>query len=216
MGVTGLQLILVLIGLVAGFGAAVAAGAYARRRLHSAAGPDTPFTLVISGAGGVAALAAGLAGPADPAWLWLTFIFGWLLLTLAAIDLLTFLLPDALNLAVFLAGCFMVAWLRQDAWAWHVAGALAGYGLLWIVETGYRRLRGVDGLGRGDAKLLGAIGMWVSVENLPPVLLVASLCGILAVLAQAAMRREKVSGQSMTAFGPWIALGGYAVWVATA
>lgn len=212
---TGFQLILVLIGVAAGFGAAVTAGAYARR-LEETTRPGNTFALAISGAGGVAALAAVLAGPAGPEWLWLTFIFGWLLLTLAAIDLLTFLLPDALNLALFLTGCGMVAWLRPEAWAWHVTGAVAGFGVLWIVETAYRRLRGVDGLGRGDAKLLGAIGMWVSVENLPPVLLVASLCGILAVLTQAAVRREKVSGQSMTAFGPWIALGGYAIWIATA
>lgn len=143
-----------------------------------------------------------------------TVIFGWCLLALAVIDLKTFLLPDGLNLAVFLLGCAMVAAFRQAAWPWHLAGAIAGYGLLWLVEIAYRRFRRMDGLGRGDAKLLGAIGMWVSLEGIPPVLLIASLSGILAVIGRSILRQEPVSGQSAIAFGPWIALGGYAVWLA--
>ena len=144
----------------------------------------------------------------------LTLVFGLCLLALAVIDLKTFILPDGLNLTVFLLGCGMVAAYRQEVWLWHLAGAAAGYGLLWLVEVAYRKLRGIDGLGRGDAKLLGAIGMWVGLEGIPPVLLIASLGGIVSVVVAAALRRQALSGQTTIAFGPWIALGGYAVWLA--
>ena len=107
----------------------------------------------------------------------------------------------------------MVAAFRRDEWAWHVAGALAGYTLLWSVEVLYRRLRKRDGLGRGDAKLMGAIGMWVGLIGVPPVLLVASLSGIAAALTIALRDSRALSAQSAIAFGPWIALGGYAVWL---
>jgi prepilin signal peptidase PulO-like enzyme (type II secretory pathway) len=102
---------------------------------------------------------------------------------------------------------------RADAWVMHVAGAAIGYGLLWAVETAYRRLRGHDGLGRGDAKLLGALGMWVGALGLAPVLLIASLSGLVAALVLAWKDGRGVSGQSAVAFGPWIALGGFAVWL---
>ncbi|MFN7180813.1 prepilin peptidase [Hyphomonas sp.] len=142
-----------------------------------------------------------------------TCAFGWLLLALAAIDFRTFLLPDGLNAALLTLGAAMVALTRPDDWALHAAGAALGFGLLWSVETLYRRLRGRDGLGRGDAKLLGAIGAWVGITGIPPVLLIASLSGIAAALALSVRRSTPLSGQSAIAFGPWIALGGYAVWL---
>jgi len=37
-------------------------------------------------------------------------------------------------------------------------GAVAGYGVLWAVYHAYRILRGKEGMGAGDFKLLAAIG----------------------------------------------------------
>ena len=136
-----------------------------------------------------------------------------LLLALANIDLRTRLLPDLLNAAVLGVGILMVAMLRPQDWVDHAIGALAGYCVLWGVEAFYRRVRGRDGLGRGDAKLLGALGAWTGWMGLPPLLLIASLSGILAVVVQSAVRKQALTGQTAIAFGPWIALGGYAVWL---
>jgi prepilin signal peptidase PulO-like enzyme (type II secretory pathway) len=159
----------------------------------------------------VAAAAVFWAAPGE---LVFTVLFGWLLLTLAAIDLRTYLLPDPLNAAVLMLGAAMVVATRPDDWLLHGAGAAIGFGLLWLVETGYRRLRGRDGLGRGDAKLLGAIGAWVGAAGIAPVLLVASLSGISAALVLSARNSKALSGQTVIAFGPWIALGGFAIWLA--
>lgn len=162
-------------------------------------------------AGALIALAAVYCAP--PGLLTLTVLFGWALLALAAIDFRTFLLPDGLNAVVLVLGAAMLAWARPEAWAMHMAGAAIGFGLLWIVELGYRRLRGRDGLGRGDAKLLGAIGLWVGAYGIAPVLLIASLNGIAAALVLSLRDSKTLSGQSAIAFGPWIALGGYIVWL---
>lgn len=209
----GPDIFLVLLGGLIGAAIDVAADSFA-------AGAPTlrhlrlkPRAVWTAAAGALAALAATLYSPGGPEELWFTLVLGWALLALAVIDLRTFLLPDRLNLGVFLLGAAMVALYRQDTWIWHLAGAVCGYGLLWLVEKAYHRLRGIDGLGRGDAKLLGAIGMWVGLEGLPPVLLIASLSGILAVLALSVLNRQSVSGQSMIAFGPLIALAGYIIWL---
>jgi leader peptidase (prepilin peptidase) / N-methyltransferase len=162
-------------------------------------------------AGALIAIAAVFSAP--PGLVTLTVVLGWLLLALAAIDFRTFLLPDGLNAAVALLGAAMLAWARPADWVMHLAGAVIGFGLLWLVELGYRRLRGRDGLGRGDAKLLGAIGLWVGAFGIAPVLLIASLSGIAAALLHSVRESKKLSGQSTIAFGPWIALGGYIVWL---
>jgi prepilin signal peptidase PulO-like enzyme (type II secretory pathway) len=208
---TGVEIFLVLMGAAAGYCIARAACWVARRQGDAGA---AVAALPVVAAGALVALAAVLLGPLDLPLLCLTIVFGLCLLALAVIDLKTFILPDGLNLAVFLLGGVMVALFRQEVWLWHLAGAVAGYGLLWLVEVAYRKLRGIDGLGRGDAKLLGAIGMWVGLEGIPPVLLIASLGGIVSVMVAAVLRRQALSGQTAIAFGPWIALWGYAVWLA--
>jgi len=214
---TGLEPILVPAGFIAGFlagaGLDTLAVRYARKAVapgETGAGPR-PFLAGIAGA--LVTVAGVLQFPETALFLCFTICFGWLLLALALIDMRSYLLPDGLNLAVFLLGSVMVALFRQDAWVWHLAGATAGFGLLWLVETTYLRLRGIHGLGRGDAKLLGAIGMWTGLTGIPTVLLIASLAGILSVVLLAALKRQPLSGQSMIAFGPWIALGGYIVWL---
>ncbi|MDP3460445.1 MAG: A24 family peptidase, partial [Hyphomonas sp.] len=157
--------------------------------------------------------AASAVAWATPELLVFTVLFGWTLLALAAIDFRTYLLPDALNAAVLLFGIAMLAWTQPPGWPLHLAGAGIGFGLLWGVELAYRRLRGRDGLGRGDAKLLGAVGLWVGMAGIAPVLLIASLSGIAAALIISLRESKSLSGQSAIAFGPWIAFGGYIVWL---
>ncbi len=53
-----------------------------------------------------------------------------------------------------------------------------GFSILWLVAATYRRIRSQDGLGGGDAKLFGAIGLWVGALDLPLVLLIACAIGL--------------------------------------
>lgn len=164
-------------------------------------------------AGALIALSAIVLQSGNPVLLLLTVAFGWLLLTLAAIDFRIFILPDKLNLLVFGLGWVMVSLSEREAFLLHLAGGVAGYGFLRFVEFAYQQLRGREGLGRGDAKLLGAIGVWVGIDGIAPVLLIASLCGIGHVLIRSAMTRSPVSRQTTIPFGPWIALAGYGVFL---
>jgi prepilin signal peptidase PulO-like enzyme (type II secretory pathway) len=151
---------------------------------------------------------------AAPGTILLSLSFGTLLVALSAIDIGTLRLPDALTFTVMLFGVIMVALTRPDLWLHHLLGAVIGYLALVGLEIAYKRLRGRDGLGRGDAKLLGAIGMWVAWPGLAPALLVASVAGLLAALLAALIGKRGLSGETQMAFGPWIALGGWIVWLA--
>ena len=144
----------------------------------------------------------------------LSLLMGWTLLALAVIDWRTFILPDPLNLLLAVLGAVMVWQTRPDAWADHLIGGAAGYLLLLGVELAYKHTRGREGLGRGDAKLLGALGLWLGWTRLPDLLLIASGLGLAAALVSSRLSGREMSGTTALAFGPWLALAGWICWLA--
>lgn len=103
---------------------------------------------------------------------------GWILLLAAWIDAKTFVLPDWLTLPLILAGLGVTAIQTPTALTLHAAGATLGFASFWSINVVYRRLRGFDGLGLGDAKLLAAGGAWTGVASLLDIVLVAGLLGL--------------------------------------
>lgn len=163
-----------------------------------------------------------LSAVAVAVWAWLatpphvfaaTCVLGWLLLALAAIDIRTRRLPDVLNLVLAACGLGVAALLDRERLLDHVLGMALGYGALVVVEIAYRQLRGRDGLGRGDAKLLGAVGAWVGPMGLPGCILIGAggAIGFLLFTGWASDRR--VTSVTSIAFGPFIALGGWVTWI---
>lgn len=155
-------------------------------------------------------------------WAWLatppgvfaaTCVMGWLLLALSVIDIRTRRLPDVLNLALAIAGIAATALLNQALLVEHLAAAAVGYASLLAVELAYRQLRGRDGLGRGDAKLFGALGAWVGLQGLAATLLVAATAAILFILIASRVRKTGIRGDIAIAFGPFLAFGGWITWV---
>nr|WP_242446000.1 A24 family peptidase [Sphingopyxis lindanitolerans] len=133
---------------------------------------------IASGLIGVAALAL-LPGTAG--WLWA--LFGWLLLPLALLDARHFWLPDRLSAVLAIAGLFLAGPMLGVGLLDRWIGALAGGLVLAAIAWAYRRLRGDDGMGGGDPKLVAAIGCWLGWQALPLMLLLASFGGILWALA---------------------------------
>ena len=94
----------------------------------------------------------------------------------------------------------------------HSIGALAGGLFIFAVALTYRRLRGREGMGLGDAKLMAAAGAWVSWTGLPTVLLLAAAAGLFGSL----LRNRLVAGASLAEpvpFGSYIAAALWLVWL---
>lgn len=143
--------------------------------------------------------------------LWLGAGFGWALLTLALIDWRHFWLPDALTLPLIAVGLAATAWLMPDRALDHLIAAGIGWLAFTLLAWAYKRWRGRDGMGGGDAKLLAAAGAWLGTAALSNVVLLAALAALLwAVLTRRA--------QATTAlpFGSFLAAAIWAVWLATA
>jgi leader peptidase (prepilin peptidase)/N-methyltransferase len=148
----------------------------------------------------------------DTLRLWADCGLGWILLTLALIDWTDFLLPDVLTLPLVPAGLALALARDPDVLADHCLAAVLAYLSFVGLALGYRRLRGRDGLGGGDAKLIAAAGAWCGLAALPLVVLGGAVLGLLAALGLA------LAGRSMTSttpipFGPCIALAFWLVWM---
>jgi leader peptidase (prepilin peptidase)/N-methyltransferase len=99
------------------------------------------------------------------------------------IDLDHMLLPDSLTLGGTALGV-LSATLRGMELGDSLLGAVIGYLVVWLLFVeGYRLLRGVPGMGLGDAKLLALAGAWFGWGGVLFVLLAGSVLGTLTALA---------------------------------
>lgn len=156
------------------------------------------------------ALAAVLRGEAPG--LWASAILGAMLVVLSAIDAIDYRLPDRLTLPLVAAGVLVNGAGDPTATGLALLAAAAGYGSLHAVAALYMHLRQRPGLGLGDAKLFAAGGAWLGLEALPLVLLVASVSA-LALIAAAAIAQRTITADTRIAFGPFLALGIWLVWL---
>jgi leader peptidase (prepilin peptidase) / N-methyltransferase len=147
---------------------------------------------------------------ADPAWLWADCALGWVLLVLGWIDWTHLRLPDVLTLPLVLGGLGATELLDPAATTDHALAAAIGYAAFRLVALVYRALRGRDGLGAGDAKLLAASGAWVGVAGLSPVVLSAALAGLAVALLRAG-RTRRLRATTMVPFGTCLAIGTWLV-----
>lgn len=135
--------------------------------------------------------------------------FGAALLLLALLDARHLWLPDAITLPLALAGLAAgpgaLALVPGPLLEERVAGAVLGFAALELLRRGYRALRGREGLGGGDPKLLGAIGAWLGVAALPGVVLGAALCG-LGWAGWQALRGRPAGGEAPIPLGTGLAI----------
>ena len=128
------------------------------------------------------------------------------LLGLSAFDLKAHILPDALTLPLLLAGLGFSVWSGQG-YLWSGLGAMAGYGLIAGLRCFWMRRRGVEAIGLGDAKMLGAGGAWVGAAGLPIILLIASGSALLILALSGGLRSQRA-----VPFGVFLALGIWGTW----
>jgi leader peptidase (prepilin peptidase)/N-methyltransferase len=128
------------------------------------------------------------------------------LVALTFIDFDTQLLPDQLTIPLMWVG--LAASLPAGRAPEALIGAIAGYLSLWSVYWAFKLATGKEGMGYGDFKLLAALGAWLGWQALVPIVLIASVAGAVAGLALMARGNGR---DTPIAFGPWLAIAGWAV-----
>ena len=189
----------------------LASAALQRGRCRSCGATIDPRHWRIEGCAAAIGVAAGVATASSVALA--GAVFGWLLLALAALDVGHLWLPDRLTAPLALTGLTAGLVGIEPSLADRLIGGASGFATLWLIAAGYRRLRGREGMGGGDPKLFGAIGLWLGWRLLPAVLLIAALVGLgLALIARA--RGERIAADTQAPLGALLAIAAYPAWLA--
>jgi leader peptidase (prepilin peptidase)/N-methyltransferase len=140
-------------------------------------------------------------------------IFAALLVVLTITDLRERILPDKVNFFGLGAGLLFSLFTKPlDGTAMWIAnrwfdfpppqpvlslvdailGAVVGTGLLWVVAEGYLRLRGREGMGFGDVKMMAAVGAFLGLKRTLLTVLVGSLLGsVIGVILIAVSKKDR-------------------------
>ena len=139
-------------------------------------------------------------------------IFGWILLALAALDIEHQWLPDRLTITLAAIGLAASQITGNPNITERLIGGVSGFMALYLIAAAYRALRGREGIGGGDPKLLGAIGCWLGWQALPFVVFGSSLVGLLALLAMR-YRGEQITASTALPLGSFIAVTAFPIWL---
>jgi leader peptidase (prepilin peptidase)/N-methyltransferase len=126
-------------------------------------------------------------------------LFWLLLLGPAVLDARHHWLPDPLTIVLAITG-LAIGGVATGAWfVDRILGGGAGFLSLWLIARSYERSRGREGLGAGDPKLLGAIGLWTGALALPAIVLIAALGGLAVAVMQGRGRLDRMPFGSLLA-----------------
>ncbi len=132
--------------------------------------------------------------------------FLWTLLALTCIDFDTQLLPDNMTLPLLWGGLLVNLDGMFVPLPAAVIGAVAGYLTLWSIYWLFKLIRGKEGMGYGDFKLLAALGAWLGWQMLPVIVLLSSVVG--ATIGICLIVFKGRDHNIPLAFGPYLAIAG--------
>jgi len=142
-----------------------------------------------------------ILGDDDVAELALGLILCFALVVITLTDLDLRIIPNKVVLAGSIAAVAICAiWLPETLDTRVISAAIAG-GIMFLVAFAYPR-----GMGMGDAKLVGMMGLFIG-RAIAPATLIGFLLGALVGLAMIA-RQGSAARKSRIPFGPFLAVGG--------
>jgi len=138
-------------------------------------------------------------------------LFACALIVLFVTDLEHKILPNAITVPGIAVG-FACSLFLPPGWRDSLIGIVIGGGTLFAIAEAYYRVRGQEGLGMGDVKLLGMIGAFLGWKLVLLTLVFASCAGSLAGGVMIASGRGSM--KYALPFGTFIAIGALvaAIW----
>ena len=145
---------------------------------------------------------AAIAWHATDGWMLLRdLLFFSLLLPIVFIDIDHLIIPDELSLGGLAAG-IILSFLPGGEWKDSLIGVFLGGGFLLATAFLYEKLRGAEGMGGGDVKLLAMIGAFLGWQGVLLTLFFGSFLGAIGGLI--AMRKSSEGLRTAIPFGPYL------------
>lgn len=137
----------------------------------------------------------------------LTAVLGLSLALAGFVDVKSRRIPDVLTAFLISLGLVLATSYTMP----NLLAAALGFLSFYLIARVYRSVRGYDGLGLGDAKLLAAAGAWLGPLYLAPVVFVSAILAIGVALILRLLGRE-VSLQTTLPFGPFLSVSFFGFW----
>lgn len=134
-------------------------------------------------------------------------LFTWILIALTFIDLDFHLLPDQLTLLLLWIGLFLSIYVIFTNSENAIIGAIAGYLVFSITQWLFKMATGKIGMGQGDYKLLAALGAYLGWQQLPIIILLASIIGVIFGVTHMIIKKQMKS--IPLPFGPYLGMAGW-------
>jgi leader peptidase (prepilin peptidase)/N-methyltransferase len=131
-------------------------------------------------------------------------LFFTLLVPVVFIDIDHRIIPDEISLGGLAAGILM-SFLPGGDWKASLAGALLGGGVLYGTAFLYEKIRGAEGMGGGDVKLMAMIGAFLGWQGAIATIFLGSVLGAAGGLL--AMRKGGEGMKTAIPFGPFLCAG---------
>ena len=130
--------------------------------------------------------------------------FACAMVVLFTIDLEHHLLPNVITVPGIVVG-FVLSFFLPPGWQASLIGLAAGGGLLFGIAEAWYRLRGIEGLGMGDVKMLAMIGAFLGWKLMLVTLVLSSFAGSVIGIGVIALGRGGM--KSALPFGTFLAVG---------
>lgn len=140
----------------------------------------------------------------------------WLLVGLFFADLIWFRLPNPFTLLLLAVGLLHAGVEPSLTLLDGLLGATVGGLCFWALRALYTAIRGREGLGLGDVKLIAGIGAGLGLSALPYVVLSAALTGICAEVARSYLAGSDLTATRRVPFGAYLCGTAVLVWYANA
>ncbi len=140
------------------------------------------------------------------------YFFVSILIVISFIDLRLRIIPDVLSLGGIPLGLMCSLVFKTIPIKDALLGALIGFGVLFLISVIYEKITKREGMGGGDVKLFSMLGAFLGYKALLPVMLIASLSGLIVGVTVMIINRSNL--KQAIPFGPFLALGaiGYLFW----
>ena len=139
----------------------------------------------------------------------LLMILGLSFIIIFFIDLKHFIIPNSITFPMMALGFIKSFDPNLNSmfpnYVLSLLGGLFGYGIIWSIIFFYKLIKKKEGMGLGDAKLLGVIGFWFGLKSIPFVIFLSSTIALISVIPDLLKKSKRMS--SKIPFGPYIIIG---------
>ena len=101
-------------------------------------------------------------------------------------------------------GTISIFFDKDYDWLSHIIGGVVGFGVFFLISWGFEKLCGREGLGGGDVKLAGVVGLLLGWERLLLGLLLSTIPASVILLI---LTRGKEGEEREFPFAPFLVLG---------